>query len=282
MKKIISLLIIFILTIGMVGCSNKNKEVELNQNTIYQEKEEYTNNHEVKNEDAYNKGYNYFGNPDDEYEHLVMIYAFTSNMRYYNNIRDLDVVSWNENNHIEPYTIKAEDVDDYCWGQLQFLIKLVEDINDEDALELLREIENNFDKNDWSYYENKVAEMYQNGEKDIENKQNEIEEEPVQKETKSTTVSVEQKQALKKAEQYIDIMGFSKEGLKGQLEYDGFEDDSIEYAIENVEANWNEEALEKAKQYMDLMGFSKEGMRSQLEYDGFTDSEIEYAINKLY
>lgn len=281
MKKIISLLIICMLTIGIVGCGNKNKEVELNQNTIYQEKEEYTNNHEVKNEDAYNKGYNYFGNPDDEYEHLVMIYAFTANMRYYNNIGDLDVVSWNENNHIEPYTIKAEDVDDYCWGQLQFLIKLAEDINDEDALELLREIENNFDKNDWSYYENKAAEMYQNREKDTENKQNEIEE-PVQKETKSTTVSVEQKQALKKAEQYIDIMGFSKEGLKSQLEYDGFEDDSIEYAVENVDANWNEEALEKAKQYMDLMGFSKEGMRSQLEYDGFTDSEIEYAINKLY
>lgn len=77
-------------------------------------------------------------------------------------------------------------------------------------------------------------------------------------------------------------MGFSKEGLRKQLAYDGFENESIDYAVENVDADWNEEALEKAEQYMDLMGFSKEGMRDQLEYDGFKDSEIEYAINKLY
>lgn len=50
--------------------------------------------------------------------------------------------------------------------------------------------------------------------------------------TETVIETVEQKQALKKAEQYIDIMGFSKEGMRSQLKYEGFTNSEIEYAID--------------------------------------------------
>src|SRR5699024_3446273 len=55
-------------------------------------------------------------------------------------------------------------------------------------------------------------------------------------------------------------------------------------AIDNVEADWNENALESAKTYSDLMHMSKQGIYDQLtsEYgDQFTAEEAQYAIDNI-
>lgn len=95
------------------------------------------------------------------------------------------------------------------------------------------------------------------------------------------SVSIGKLNALRKAEQYLDIMGFSKKGLREQLEYEEYESDEIDYALENCTANWNEECVEKANTYLAIMGFSRSGLHDQLEYEGFTESEIKYALNEV-
>ena len=101
-------------------------------------------------------------------------------------------------------------------------------------------------------------------------------------------VPMEYKQALKSAQNYIDVMAFSKQGLYDQLtsEYaDKYSDEAAQYAIDNVKADYKEEAVEAAKNYLDTMSFSKEGLKDQLtsQYaDKYTEEEAQYAIDKVY
>lgn len=88
--------------------------------------------------------------------------------------------------------------------------------------------------------------------------------------------------ALGSAESYLDCMGFSKEGLKDQLEYEGYTSEEINYAVENVIVNWNEECVESAESYLDCMSFSRQGLIEQLEYEGFTSEQINYAMERVW
>lgn len=90
------------------------------------------------------------------------------------------------------------------------------------------------------------------------------------------------KNALGSAESYLDCMGFSKEGLKDQLEYEGYTNEEINYAVENVIVNWNEECVESAESYLDCMSFSRQGLIEQLEYEGFTNEQINYAMDRVW
>lgn len=88
--------------------------------------------------------------------------------------------------------------------------------------------------------------------------------------------------ALDKAKDYLSFTAFSKKGLRSQLEYEGFKDDEIDYAIENCGADWKEQAVKKAKEYLDFTSFSKDGLIDQLEYDGFTEKQAKYGADKAY
>ncbi len=101
----------------------------------------------------------------------------------------------------------------------------------------------------------------------------------IQEEEFSLTIG--QKNALREAESYLKHMAFSREGLIDQLEYEGYAEDDIIFAVDNVEVNWNEECYEDAQSYLDLMSFSKSGLMDQLEYEGYTYEQIQYAIEKV-
>lgn len=115
--------------------------------------------------------------------------------------------------------------------------------------------------------------------------------EPVTAETKvketESQVPSEYISALKSAETYSEHMHMSKEGIRKQLtsEYgEQFSEEAANYAIENLDADWNENALETAKHYSDSMHMSKEGIRDQLtsEYgEQFTSEEADYAVENL-
>lgn len=99
--------------------------------------------------------------------------------------------------------------------------------------------------------------------------------------------STEYKNALKKAESYSKNMHMSKQGIYNQLtsEYgEKFPADAAQYAIDNMEADWNNNALQKAKSYQNTMNMSKQRIYSQLisEYgEKFTKEEAQYAIDHL-
>lgn len=100
-------------------------------------------------------------------------------------------------------------------------------------------------------------------------------------------IPMEYKSALKKAKMYSDTMSMSKIGLYDQLtsEYgEKFTEEAAQYAIDNVEADWNENALKKAKTYQETMSMSKNAIYDQLisEYgEKFTADEAQYAIDNL-
>ena len=99
--------------------------------------------------------------------------------------------------------------------------------------------------------------------------------------------TTEQKNALKKAESYAKTLHMSKQGIYDQLisEYgEGFDKEAAQYAIDNIQWDWNANALAKAKSYRDLMSMSKNKIYEQLtsEYgEKFTNEEAQYAIDHL-
>ncbi len=97
----------------------------------------------------------------------------------------------------------------------------------------------------------------------------------------------EQKNALKSAETYANKMHMSKKAVYNQLisEYgEQFSKEAAQYAIDNLEADWNNNALETAKTYQNTMHMSKKAIYKQLisEYgEKFTKNEAQYAIDNL-
>ena len=92
--------------------------------------------------------------------------------------------------------------------------------------------------------------------------------------------------ALRSAETYSDMMHMSKQGIYDQLtsEYDQYSEEAAQYAIDNIDADWNENALESAKSYRETLNMSPDAIHDQLtsEYGGkFTEEEADYAIEHL-
>lgn len=114
---------------------------------------------------------------------------------------------------------------------------------------------------------------------------NEAESKPAPKAT--TSVPSEYKAALASAKTYSNVMHMSKQGIYDQLtsEYGGkFPADAAQYAIDNLNADYNKNALESAKVYQKMMHMSTEAIRDQLtsEYGGkFTEEEADYAVSNL-
>lgn len=102
-----------------------------------------------------------------------------------------------------------------------------------------------------------------------------------EKQDRLASATTEQRNALSKAKEYLDIMSFSYSGLVEQLKYEGFSNDAATYAAENCEANWNEQAAAKAQEYIDLSSFSRDGLIEQLKYEGFTAEQAEYGVTAV-
>ena len=100
-------------------------------------------------------------------------------------------------------------------------------------------------------------------------------------------VSAEFRSALSKAQTYSDMMHMSKAGLYDQLTSEfgeKFSAEAAQYAVDNVEADWNYNALQKAISYQDTMSMSPEAIRDQLTSDfgeKFTQEEADYAVANL-
>lgn len=106
-------------------------------------------------------------------------------------------------------------------------------------------------------------------------------------EPESPSVPQEYLNALAKAQSYSDSMHMSKKGLFDQLtsEYgENFPPEAAQYAIDNVQADFNQNALEKAKVYYYNMNMSKQAVWDQLTSaygEQFTHEQADYAIANL-
>ncbi len=121
---------------------------------------------------------------------------------------------------------------------------------------------------------------------EVAEEEEEVEEaEPAEQEVDD--VPREHQNALRSAQNYVNIMSFSEKGLFEQLtsEYgDQYPEDAAQYAIENVEVDYYEEALEAAKNYQEIMPMSDQELLEQLtsEYgDQYTKEQAQYALDNL-
>ena len=93
--------------------------------------------------------------------------------------------------------------------------------------------------------------------------------------------------ALRKAESYSNLMHMSKAAIYDQLvsEYgENYSAEAAQYAVDNIQADWNANALAKARDYQELMNMSPAAIYDQLisEYgEQFTPEEAQYAIDNL-
>lgn len=90
-----------------------------------------------------------------------------------------------------------------------------------------------------------------------------------------------QQKALDKANEYVDTLPLSHDGLIKQLEYDGYTTDVATYAADNCSANWNKEAKEMAEQYMDSTTYTYKEMVQQLEAEGFTKKQAKFGAKAV-
>ena len=93
-----------------------------------------------------------------------------------------------------------------------------------------------------------------------------------------------QNDAAEAAVVYLETMPMSKQALFDQLKYDSYSAEDAQYAIDNINADWNEEALEAAENYYDSGTTDTNEIYNQLisEYgEQFTTDEAQYAIDNL-
>ena len=97
----------------------------------------------------------------------------------------------------------------------------------------------------------------------------------------AANATLEQKNALRKAKDYLAYSAFSYSGLIDQLKYEGFSDEASTYAVDNCGADWNAQAAKKAQDYMNYSSFSRAGLIDQLLYEGFSSEQAEYGVSAV-
>lgn len=98
-------------------------------------------------------------------------------------------------------------------------------------------------------------------------------------EARSSAATMGQKNALRKAKEYLGVMPFSHDGLIKQLEFEGYTSEEAAYGADNCGADWNTQAVKKAKEHLNVMAFSHDGLIKQLEHEAYTPEEAAYGVD---
>lgn len=93
--------------------------------------------------------------------------------------------------------------------------------------------------------------------------------------TAADSLTDAQRQAVRSAEAYLSIGGFSRLGLIAQLEFEEFTQQDATAAVDRLGVDWAEQAALSAESYLEIGGFSCQGLIDQLEFEEFTREEAE-------
>ncbi|MEV8336961.1 Ltp family lipoprotein [Leucobacter sp. NPDC077196] len=95
------------------------------------------------------------------------------------------------------------------------------------------------------------------------------------------TITLGQKNAVATAKSYLKYSAFSRTGLIGQLEFEGYSTTEATFAVDYISPNWNKQAAEVARSYMRYGSFSRQGLIDQLLFEGFTRSQALYGVRAV-
>lgn len=97
---------------------------------------------------------------------------------------------------------------------------------------------------------------------------------------KAEAGTVSQQNALRAADNYLSLTAFSRKGLIKQLVFEKYSKADATWAVDRVDANWNEQAAKSAQNYLDMTAFSRSGLIKQLVFEGYSQSQAEYGVSK--
>ncbi len=95
-----------------------------------------------------------------------------------------------------------------------------------------------------------------------------------------------QKNAVRSANQYLSMSGFSRDGLIQQLSSDygdAYKVSDATAAVDSLNVDWNKQAARSAEQYLSMQGFSCKGLIQQLSSsagDRYTVSQATYGAQQ--
>ena len=95
-----------------------------------------------------------------------------------------------------------------------------------------------------------------------------------------------QSNAVRSANQYLSMSGFSRNGLIDQLSSnygDGYDKADATAAVDSLNVDWNEQATRTATQYLEMSGFSCNGLIDQLSSsagDKYTKAQATYGAKQ--
>ncbi len=95
-----------------------------------------------------------------------------------------------------------------------------------------------------------------------------------------------QANAARSAQQYLNMTGFSRQGLIEQLSSgagEGYDVADATAAVDSMTVDWNEQAVRSAEQYLQMTGFSCSGLIEQLSSDAgskYTRAQARYGAEK--
>jgi hypothetical protein len=100
------------------------------------------------------------------------------------------------------------------------------------------------------------------------------------------SLTASQQNATDAAKNYLSFAAFSRTGLIQQLSSsagDGYPEADATFAVDSLNANWNEQAAKAAKNYLSFSSFSRAGLIQQLNSsagDGYTYAQAVYGVNQ--
>lgn len=94
------------------------------------------------------------------------------------------------------------------------------------------------------------------------------------------SMTVAQQNAVRSAESYIDMSGFSRSGLIEQLEFEDYSTEDATAAVDSLNIDFNEQAARSAKSYLEMSGFSRQGLIDQLVFEGYTAEQAAYGADQ--
>lgn len=94
-------------------------------------------------------------------------------------------------------------------------------------------------------------------------------------------LTIGQENAIRAAENYLQVMPFSRSGLIKQLEFEKFDSADAKFAVDALDVDWNEQAAISAENYLELMSFSRSSLIDQLVFEGYTREQAEYGATAV-
>jgi hypothetical protein len=95
----------------------------------------------------------------------------------------------------------------------------------------------------------------------------------------SQSGTASQRNAVSKAASYLRSSAFSRSGLIGQLEYEGFTTSDATYGADAQNTDWNAQAVKKGASYLRTSSFSRKSLIGQLEFEGFSNAQAVFGTD---